>query len=91
MGRPAYIAWGGKRKVLLAKDRPAGKGEAALRGAPLPFLSGRSCARRAPAGCILLFRVAQLREDVEVLERGGVALDLCAGGHLLEQTAHDFA
>lgn len=33
----------------------------------------------------------KLRDDVDVLERGGVAFDELTGGDLLQQTAHDLA
>ena len=38
----------------------------------------------------LLLRAAESGEHVEIFERRGVALDLRAGGDLLEQAAHDF-
>src|ERR1051326_8318460 len=39
----------------------------------------------------LLLRLAQPGEHAEILQRGGVAFDFCAGGDLLEQAAHDFS
>ena len=62
------------------------------------FLRGQQAVNTGLVGTLplvgdgaLLLRAAQAGEHVEVFQRRGVALDLCAGGNLLEQAAHDFS
>src|ERR1700687_3647413 len=47
--------------------------------------------RRLPVRAFLLFGFAELGEDAQVFQRGGVADALFAGGDVAQQAAHDLA